>query len=107
MSANNAVEGEEQKTILGSDRTVTHASVSGEVYKEWDKATGVYVNAIEHTTNYTVITNVIGTNLWNPKTQQQSQTTSAQLIIATIISAILLLSSMAVIIARKKLVKKV
>ncbi len=106
MTANIAIEGEEQKIVLGADRTVTHASVLGKVYKEWDKATGVYLHAIEHTTNYTVTTNVVATNLWTPKAQEQSQAAPTQIIIATIISAILLLSLLAIIISRKKLVKK-
>ena len=73
-SANITIEGEEQKTLLGASRTVTHASDPGKVYKEWDKVTGVYVHAIEHTTNYTVITNAIATNMWSPQILEPNQT---------------------------------
>jgi hypothetical protein len=100
-SVNVTIEGEEQKTVLGASRNVTHASIPGLVYKEWDKATGVYVHAIEHTTNYTILTNAIETNMWSPQTQGQSQTAPYQLIAATIILAVLLLSS-ALFVAKRR-----
>ena len=66
-SANISIEGEEQKTLLGASRTVTHASEPGIVYREWDKATGVYVHAVTYNSNYTVVTDAVATNLWSPE----------------------------------------
>jgi len=66
-SLNITIEGEEQKTVLGANRAVTHASDPGRVYLEWDKATGVYVHSIAHTSNYTVIMNAFATNMWIPQ----------------------------------------
>jgi len=66
-SLNIIIEGEEQKTVLGANRAVTHASDPGRVYLEWDKATGVYVHSIAHTSNYTVIMNAFATNMWGPQ----------------------------------------
>ena len=66
-SANISIEGEEQKTLLCTSRTVTHASEPGIVYREWDKATGVYVHAVTYNSNYTVVTDAVATNLWSPE----------------------------------------
>ena len=104
-SANITIEGEEQKTLLGANRTVTHASDPGKVYKEWDKATGVYVYSIDHTRNFSVIMNAFATNMWIPQPQGQNPTASYQLSAATTILAVLILSS-AIFIARKKTLMK-
>jgi hypothetical protein len=106
MTANVAVEGEEQKTVLGNERTVTHASLQGIVYKEWDKATGVYVYAVEHTTNYTVTTNVIATSMWSQKVQEQNLSAS-ELLTGVGVAAAVVLTVSALVLMRKKLVKKV
>ncbi len=98
-SANITIEGEEQKTLLGAIRTITHASDPGKVYREWDKATGVYVYAVEHTANYTVITNAVATNMWSPQTLGQNQTAFYQLVRATTILAVLF---SVMLVARKK-----
>jgi hypothetical protein len=107
MTANVVVEGEAQKMLLCVDRTVTHASVSGVVYKEWDKATGVYVYAVEHTTSYTVTTEVTATNLWSPEPQEQNLTPTTELILASAVATALALTAIALIYWRKRLVKKV
>ena len=100
-SANITIEGEEQKALLGASRTVTHANDLGMVYKEWDKATGVYVHSLEHTTNFTVIFNAIATNMWGSQTLGQDTITSYQLVAATIVLAVLILSSV-IFVARGK-----
>ncbi len=99
-SANITIEGEEQKTLLGTTRTVTHANIIGMVDKEWDKATGVYVHAVEHTTDYTIITNAVATNMWNPQTQDQNSSALTQLTVITALLASLFLLSLFII--RKK-----
>jgi len=72
-SANITIEGEVEKTLLGASRIVTFGSDLGIVYREWDKATGVYVHAIEHTRNYTVVTNATATNMWASSSPQQNR----------------------------------
>ncbi len=62
---NVTIAGEEQKTVLGATRTVTHGS-DERIYKEWDKATGFYIHAVEHTADYTIITDAVATNMWSP-----------------------------------------
>ena len=100
-SANVTIEGEEQKTLLGASRTVTHASDPGKVHKEWDKATGIYVHAIAYTSTFTVITNAIATNLWGPQTLEQNQIKYYQLAAAAIIVLALLILFLSVFFAKK------
>lgn len=100
-SANVTIEGEEQKTLFGSSRTVTHASDPGRVYKEWDKATGIYVNAVEHTTDYTVITGVIATNMWSTQILGQNQGELYRLVVVIIAVALVTLFFSLFIVRRK------
>ncbi len=103
-SANITIEGEEQKPLMGASRAVTHASDPGKVYKEWDKATGVYVYSIENTPNFTVIFNANATNMWSPQIPGQNPTAFYQLSAVTIILAVLVFSSV-MFISRKKTLK--
>jgi hypothetical protein len=101
-SANITVEGEEQKTLLGATRTVTHASEPGIVYREWDKATGVYVHAVTYNNNYTVITNAVATNMWNPELILGLPPTDFTLVTAVTVVAALILSIVIAIVWRKR-----
>jgi hypothetical protein len=93
-STNITINGEVKKTLLGASRAVTFGSDPGRVYREWDKATGVYVYALECTSNYTVVTNATATNMWVSSTFQQNRPTPYILhavviiLLATIISSI-------------------
>ncbi len=89
-SANITIEGEEQKTVLGATRIVTHASDPGKLYREWDKTTGIYVYAKQYTSNYTVTMTAAATNMWTPQ-PAQSQTTIYQFAAATILLLALVL----------------
>jgi hypothetical protein len=86
--ANITIEGQEQKIIAGASRTITHATDPGKLYKEWDKATGVYVNSIEHTKNYTVITNATTTNLWNAQINEPNQAGSHMILTVILLAVI-------------------
>jgi hypothetical protein len=102
-SANITIEGEEQKTLLGASRTVTHASELGIVYREWDKATGVYVHAVTYNNNYTVVTNAVATNMWSPELiLGLNPSAFYTLATAVIVVAALILSLGTVIIWRKR-----
>ncbi|MCW4001475.1 MAG: hypothetical protein NWE93_14680 [Candidatus Bathyarchaeota archaeon] len=100
-SANVTVEGETQRTLLGVSRTVTYASDPGRLYREWDKATGVYVYSLENTTSYTVQANLVATNLWSLPSQEQTQT---QVWLIAAVAGVVTAAAMAlaVILARKK-----
>jgi hypothetical protein len=98
--ANVTVEGEEQKNVAGATRTVTHGNDPGKLYKEWDKSTGVYVNSLEWTKNYTVITNATATNMWSPQVPQD-QTVFYVVAAASTALAVLSLSLVTVVTRRK------
>lgn len=96
-SADITIEGEEQKTLLGATRTVTHASDPGKVYKEWDKATGVYMHAVEHTTDYTITTNADATNMWSAQTLDGNKSLFYGALAAGAVLAVLVVSSVVVV----------
>jgi hypothetical protein len=104
-SANVTIEGEEQKIIAGASRTVTQASDPGKLYKEWDKATGVYLNSIEHIKNYTIVTNIVATNMWTPQSKGQDQVMQYPLV-AVIIAFTAMILSLVMVAARRKKIKK-
>src|SRR5512136_1382897 len=50
-----AIQGEQQEAIAGATRTVTYLNNSMGRYKQWDKATGVFVETVDNVGgNYTV-----------------------------------------------------
>lgn len=57
------IETEEQKTVMGATRTITSASTP-ERYKEWDKATGVFVTTLDFLEGYTINATAVETNMW-------------------------------------------
>jgi hypothetical protein len=101
---NVTIEGEEQKIVAGASRTITHASDSIRIIKEWDKATGVYTYVVEHSENFTVITNAIATNMWAPQILLD-QTVFYALVAAIIVLAVLTLS-LVIVVARSKEIKR-
>ena len=78
---NVTVQGQEQRTVLGSTRTVTYGNDSLRHLKEWDKATGVFIGSSEvvqnvtnkdgwYIENLTVTTRAVATNMWIPQGRQ-------------------------------------
>ena len=78
---NVTVQGQEQRTVLGTTRTVTYGNDSLRHLKEWDKATGVFIGSSEvvqnvtnkdgwYIENLTVTTRAVATNLWSPQNRQ-------------------------------------
>jgi hypothetical protein len=102
---NVTIEGEEQKTVAGSTRTITHASDSIRIIKEWDKATGVYTYSVEHPKNFTVITNAIATNIWSPQILELNQTVFYALVAVSIVLAVLILS-LVIVVGKRKTIEK-
>ena len=100
---NVTIQSQEQKTVLGASRTVTYGNDSLR-HKEWDKATGVYVNSLEWTKNYTVVTNAIATNMWSP--QIQPNQTAFYALVAGITMLAVSASSSVIVIERRKRRKK-
>ena len=98
--ANITIMGEEQKNAAGATRTITYGFDSTRLVKEWDKATGVYTYSVEHPKNFTVISQAISTNMWNPQTTGPNQTAINTLAAAIIVLAVSVGSSLLVV-ARK------
>jgi hypothetical protein len=48
------IQSEEQKVVLGATRTVTCGSDAIRHIKEWDKATGIFINSVETIQNRTI-----------------------------------------------------
>ena len=63
---NVTIQRQDQETVLGASRTVTYANQSSR-YKEWDKATGIFVHSSETFKNWSADVNIIATNLWSPQ----------------------------------------
>jgi len=102
---NVTIEGEEQQIVAGTSRTITRASDSTRLVKEWDKATGVYTYSVEHPKNFTVISTAIATNMWSPQILGLNQTVFYALAAASIVLAVLILSSV-IVVARRKRIKR-
>jgi hypothetical protein len=96
--------GEEQKNVAGAPRTVTYASDSKRLVKEWDMATGVYTYSEEHPKNLTVISTAVATNMWSSQSLQVNQTLFFGLAAAGIMLATLVVCSV-LLVLRKKSVK--
>ncbi len=60
------IQGEKTETIDGTSRTVTYVHTP-QRNKEWDKATGIFVQTIDNYPDYTVTANTIATNMWEPQ----------------------------------------
>ena len=82
LKMNITVEGQEQKTVAGAERIITHACDSKRIIKEWDKATGIFTYAVERPKNYTIISQAVATNMWEPQNQKQDTGFVNMLIVA-------------------------
>lgn len=100
------IEGEEQKIVADASRTITHASDSIRLVKEWDKATGVFTHSIEQPKNLTIITNAIATNLWEPQILGLDPTLFYSLTGSVVLAAITL-SSIVVVPRRNKIKRRI
>jgi hypothetical protein len=103
INSNVTIQGQIQKTVAGATRTITYVnSTLGGVQrnKQWDKATGFYIQSADNLGNYTVNAQATATNIWSPQIIGLNQNTF-YLVIATIIIVIAVIASI-VIIARKR-----
>jgi len=103
ISTNVDIQGQIQKTVAGATRTVTYTNSSlGGVQrnKEWDKATGFYIQSADNLGNYTVNAQAIATNIWSPQILGLNQNTF-YLIVAAIIVIIVVIAIIVVISQRK------
>ncbi len=87
--ANVTIEGEEQQVVAGATRTITRASDSIRLVKEWDKVTGVYTYSKEQPKNLTLITKAVSTNIWSPQVLELNQSEIYVLITTAIVLTLL------------------
>lgn len=81
-----AIQGELQETIAGAARTVTYLNDSMGRYKQWDKATGVFVETVDNVGgNYTVNAVANATNMWNPQILGLDQNVLYLMVVAVVV----------------------
>ncbi len=96
-----AIQGEKQEAIAGATRAVTYLNNSMGRYKQWDKATGVFVETIDNVGNYTVNALAYATNMWNPTVFGLDQTVF-YVAAGAIISIVVVAAAFVVLYHRKK-----
>ncbi len=115
-NSNITVQGQLQKTVAGATRTVTYTNITldGVVRnKQWDKATGFYIQSSDDITTaapidvnnglaYTVNAKAIATNIWSPQILGLNQTVFYVVIIIIIVAIVLIILTMVLTRKNKK-----
>jgi len=99
IGRNVTIEGQEEKSVAGAVRTITHAS-NAQKYKEWDKITGVYTFTRDSLESYSVNATAIATNMWSPQIFGLDQTVFFGIVIAIVVVVIVALAVL--LLARRK-----
>jgi len=97
-----AIQGEHQETVAGATRTVTYLNNSMGRFKQWDKATGVFVETIDNVGNYTVNAIAYATNMWSPEIFGLDSTIFYTLVAAVVIIVFAAATVVVLYIRRKK-----
>jgi hypothetical protein len=100
---NITIQSQQQQTVLGASRTVTFGSQSNR-YKEWDKATGVFVASNETFKGWSASVNMVATNLWSQDSPQHQPVLFAMVLACLVGAAVL---TTAVLVTQKKRRKNV
>ena len=104
ISSNVTIQGQLQKTVAGATRTVTYTnSTAGGVQrnKQWDKATGFYIQSVDNLGTYTVNAKATSTNIWSTQILGLNQNVFYLITVVIVIVAIALVVSI-VILGRKR-----
>jgi hypothetical protein len=96
-----AIEGELQESIAGATRTITFIN-STTRFKQWDKATGVFVETIDNVGNYTVNAKAYATNMWSPQILGLDLSMFYALMAAVIIFVVVVVVLIVLYVRRKK-----
>ena len=83
-----AIQGQIQKTVAGATRTVTYVNSTSngiERNKQWDKATGFYVQSVDNIGTYTVNAQAYATNIWQPQILGLDQAVFISLVVAAVV----------------------
>jgi hypothetical protein len=95
------IQGEITMTVAGATRTITYLDTP-ERYKEWDKATGMFIVTKDYLSNYTVTASVTATNLWAPQILGIDQPIFYTLIAILIVVIIAIAAVLAIRFGRKR-----
>jgi len=118
-TGNVTVQGQLQKTVAGATRAVTYtnSTLNGIVLeKQWDKATGFYVQSVDDITTaapvtvngglaYTINAKAYATNIWSPQILGLNQTVFYIVIVIVIVAVALIVSVLVLDRRRKKVLK--
>ncbi len=99
INSNVTIQGQLHKTIAGADRAVTYTNTT-ERHKEWDKATGVYVQSVDNLGTYTINAEASATNMWSPQILRLDSTVFYSVIVAVIVAIVIIVSLL--VLAQKK-----
>jgi hypothetical protein len=98
---NIVIQSQRKKTVLSASRTVTYGNDSFRT-KEWDKATGVFVQSSETLKNWSVNVEMISTNLWAPQILGLNKTVFYELAALGGVLAAAVFSLVVVIVRRRR-----
>ncbi len=104
INNNVTIQGQMQKTVAGATRTVTctNSTLGGvQRNKEWDKATGFYIQSADNLGTYTVNAQAYATNIWSPQILGLNQTVF-YLLVAAIIVVVALLALVLLLMQKRK-----
>jgi hypothetical protein len=115
-TGNGTIQGQLQKTVAGAIRTITYTNftINGvALNKQWDKATGFYVQSADIITTaapatvngglaYTINARAYATNIWSPQILGLNQTVFYIVIIIVIVAVALTVSVLVLDRRRKK-----
>jgi hypothetical protein len=104
ITSNVTIQGQFQKNVASADRTVTWTnSTLGGVQrnKEWDKATGFYIQSADNLGTYTVNAQAYATNIWSPQILGLNQNVF-YLVVVVIVVAIAVITALLVIARKNK-----
>jgi len=103
INSNVTIQGQLQKTVAGATRTITYTNTT-ERNKEWDKATGFYVQSVDFLGNYTVNAMAVATNIWSPQILGLDQNLFYTIIIAIVVVVVIV--ALLIVVARRKKLNK-
>jgi len=98
INSNITIQGQLVKNVAGANRVVTfsNSSLGGvDRHKQWDKATGFYIQSADNIQNstigyYTINANAYATNIWSPQILGLDQAVFYSIIAAVIVAVIVI-----------------
>ncbi len=103
INSNVTIQGQIQKTVAGATRTVTYVnSTAGGVErnKQWDKATGFYIQSVDNIGTYTVNAQAYATNIWKPQIPGLNNISLYLIVAASVIIVVLIV--LAAVLSQKR-----